>query len=85
MPEISRFYGIVIRLYYADHEPPHVHARYQRSEVQIQIEGLETEGTIPSRALRLVEEWIGLHRAELLVAWERAQRGEEPGRIEPLP
>ena len=86
MPRISSFYGIVIALYYNDHAPPHFHALYSGSEARIRIDTLETlTGTIPRRAHTLVLEWARLHQTELATAWKRAQRGEAPGRIEPLP
>jgi hypothetical protein len=85
MPELSRFYGIIIRMYYDDHPPPHFHAAYQGEEVQVNIETLEVEkGRIRRRALVLVLEWAALHREELRLAWEAASRNQEPDRVEPL-
>ncbi len=67
MPEISRFYGIVIRMYAHDHVPPHFHAEYGGQVAQIDIRSAEIlEGRLPPRALRLVQDWVGLHRQELL-------------------
>ena len=72
MPRICSFYGIVIAMYYRDHHPPHFHAIYAEYEAQIVIETLEMlAGDLPARALRLVQEWAGMHRAEL----ERTGRG----------
>lgn len=66
MPELSRFYGVQIKMYYDDHNPPHFHARYGGDEALIAIDTLEViAGTLPSRALGLVYEWAGQHRAEL--------------------
>lgn len=66
MPEISRFLGIVIAMYYADHNPPHFHAKYGDYEALIDIEtGGLLQGGLPSRALLLVSEWHSLHRDEL--------------------
>ena len=66
MPEVCRFYGIVIRMYYADHAPPHFHAEYGEYEALIRIEDAGTfSGSLPPRALSMVKEWAGLHRDEL--------------------
>ena len=72
MPEISRFFGIVIAMYYRDHLPPHFHARYGAFEAQVLIDrpGL-LRGDLPPRALSLVVEWAALHRDELLENWRR--------------
>jgi hypothetical protein len=67
MPEISRFYGIIIRMYAQDHPPPHFHADYGGQMAQIDIYTSENlEGSLPQRALRLVQDWAELHRQELL-------------------
>ncbi len=85
MPEISRFYGIVVRMYFRDHEPPHFHARYAGAEAVIGIRRLTlVRGRLPARALGFVFEWAAHHQDELLAAWERARRGEAPGKIAPL-
>lgn len=85
MPEISRFFGIVITMHYTDHPPPHFHARYagQRALVAIESPGV-LEGTLSPKALALVVEWAALHRAELLENW-RLARAQQPLRpIDPL-
>lgn len=85
MPELSRFYGIIIRMFYGDHPPPHFHAVYQGEEVQVSIESLEViKGRMRRRALALVLEWAALHREELRRAWDVASRNQEPDKIEPL-
>ena len=85
MPEICRFYGIVIRMYSRDHSPPHFHAEYSGYEALIGIDDFANmRGRLPSRASGLVIEWASLHQDELREAWERAQRMEPPGKIEPL-
>jgi len=62
MPEISRFFGIVIQMYYGDHDPPHFHVRYSGQKALIAIETLEVlRGQLPPRALSLVREWAALH------------------------
>jgi hypothetical protein len=66
MPEISRFYGIVIRMYFDDHHPPHFHAFYAEYEALIEIATLSIwQGTLPKRALALVQEWAKLHQQQL--------------------
>ena len=72
MPEVSRFYGIVIRFYYRDHPPMHFHAIYAEYEALIEIEtGNIHEGFLPKKALELVNEWRLLHLEELKDAWQK--------------
>ena len=86
MPELARFYGIIIRIFFADHPPPHIHAYYGSHEALISLRDLSIlAGSLPSRALGLVVEWAHLHREELHDAWERASTHEDPGKIDPLP
>lgn len=85
MPELSRFYGIVIQMYYGDHPPPHFHARMGDLAAKVGIEQMEIlEGHLPPRAMRLVLEWATLHQKELQNAWYRASRGLPPDKIDPL-
>ena len=85
MPEISRFFGIVISMYFNDHEPPHFHARYGSAALRVGIEtGLVLSGSFPPRALGLVIEWAALHRDELLTNWLELREGRAPSRIAPL-
>ena len=85
MPTLSIFFGIVIYIYWRDHNPPHIHARYSGEEAVIAIRSLDVlEGSLPKRALAMVLEWMQLHQDELLAAWEQASRGIPPGRISPL-
>ena len=72
MPEISRFLGIVIRMYYADHSPPHFHAEYGEYEISVEIETGIVAGRFPPRALRSVMEWRSQHIPELLENWNFA-------------
>jgi hypothetical protein len=85
MPEIPRFFGIVIAMLYNDHAPPHFHARYGSERALIGIESLVVlEGRLSPRALGLVMEWASSHQAELLEDWNLA-RGHAPLKsIEPL-
>lgn len=85
MPEISRFFGIVIRMFFADHNPPHFHAFYGDDEALVAIRNLSVfAGRLPPRALGLVIEWATLHQQELLEDWQRAKRQEPIIKIEPL-
>ncbi len=84
MPEISRFLGIVVRMYYRDHAPPHFHATYGDYEITIEIETGVTEGRFPRRALAAVLDWYEQHRAELQANWDRARNEEPLERIDPL-
>ena len=85
MPEISRFFGIVIRMYFDDHNPPHFHAFYAGNEAQIGIEPIAIlEGTLPNRAASMVFEWAALHQRELLQNWSRLHAAQPAERIQPL-
>jgi len=84
MPEISRFYGIVIMMFYNDHNPPHFHANYGEYKVVIGINEEIVEGFMPKRALELIFEWMELHKAELMANWVKCLKGEIPEKIEPL-
>jgi len=85
MPELSRFYGIIVRMFYGDHPPPHFHAVYQNEEIKVDIITLEIiEGAMSRRAQALVLEWAALHRVELRRAWELASCHQEPSKIPPL-
>lgn len=86
MPEISRFYGIVIKMYFDDHRPPHFHAEYGEHEAVVGIETLAViAGKLPPRAMGLVSEWASLHQDELSAAWQKAGKLEPIGKIDPLP
>ena len=86
MPEISRFYGIVIRLFYGDHLPPNFHVSYGSGSAKFNIENLNwIEGNLPPRATAMVEEWAKLHQSELRAAFLTASELKKPSRIDPLP
>lgn len=86
MPRISTFYGIVIAMFWADHEPPHFHAIYGEHDAQVLISSGEViGGWLPRRAARLVTEWAELHRGELMANWRKARAGQPLDTIEPLP
>ena len=88
MPEICRFFGIIIRMYaepQAPHHRAHFHAYYQEDVGVYAIDTIELiAGQLPRRQHRLVEAWAELHQRELLADWERLQRGQMPFKIDPL-
>jgi hypothetical protein len=84
MPEISRFLGIVIAMYYDDHAPSHFHAKYGEYEITVDIESGAVKGHFPRRALRHVLEWYEIHRDELNADWELARQRRPLNRIAPL-
>ncbi|HME08854.1 MAG TPA: DUF4160 domain-containing protein [Bryobacteraceae bacterium] len=85
MPTISAFYGILIRMFFNDHGPPHFHARYGEFEATVDINTRAIiEGELPRRALNLVQEWAMIHRVELLEDWRLCRGNARPARIEPL-
>ncbi len=84
MPEISRFYGIIIRMFFNDHNPPHFHIEYQDYEAVINIKDGTVNGNMSRRALKLVFEWLDLHQEELFENWELAHNEKPLKKIEPL-
>jgi hypothetical protein len=85
VPVISRFFGIAIRMYFFDHEPPHFHASYGDAEARVRIDPVGLlDGGLPPRPLALVVEWATLHKAELIENWRRLHADEPPRWIAPL-
>ena len=87
MPELSRFYGIVIKLIFFDdeqHHKPHVHVLYGEHKASVGVDGEILAGDLPKKQLRLVQAWLILHEEEVYDAWNRAVAGKEFGRIDPL-
>lgn len=84
MPIISRFYGIVIYIYWRDHSPPHFHARYQDEEITVEMETGKVAGQMSRRATGMIEEWRQLHKQELTEDWRLAERRKTLKRIKPL-
>jgi len=84
MPEISRFYGIVITINYDEHLPPHFHERYAEDHAAVLLSGETLAGWLPRRASILVRAWARAHRGELAEDWARAERGEPLLPIAPL-
>jgi len=85
LPVISAFFGIVVRMFYDDHNPPHFHVEYQGKKALFDFRGNIIRGDIQSRtATRLVREWTDLHETELSENWELARQGKALMKIEPL-
>ncbi len=87
MPRVSYFHGIIIRMYWneRDHPVAHFHAEYAGNFASIDLDGVALAGSLPSRQLRLVQDWAQLHHDELLANWERARKREPLDEIDPLP
>ncbi len=84
MPEVSRFYGIIIGMYNGYHNPPHFHVRYNDYRAVIDIQTGEVDGKLPRRVLGMVYEWLDLHKDELMANWERIEKAETIVEIKPL-
>ena len=85
MPEISRFFGIIIRMYFDDHDPPHFHAIYGETEAQITIDPIgPLHGNLPGRAFSMVVEWAALHQRELVDNWQRLRNNQPAQKLPPL-
>jgi uncharacterized protein DUF4160 len=88
VPELARFFGIIIRMYAeagGPHHRPHFHAYYQEAVAIFAIDSIDLiAGSFPRPQQRLVEAWAEIHREELIANWERLQQGRAPDRIEPL-
>ena len=78
------FYGIVIRMYYTDHNPPHIHAYYNDKIAQFDFNGNIIKGVMSNKQIKLIQAWILLHKEELLANWALSKNSEEPFRIRPL-
>jgi len=85
MPELSRFYGIIITMYASDHNPPHFHAEYNGQEALFSInDGVFIKGSLPSKESRLVLAWYEIHRDELINNWSSLSSGQPHTKIAPL-
>jgi hypothetical protein len=85
VPEICRFFGIVIKMFFDDHNPPHFHAEYNGNIALIDIGNLSVfSGRLPPRVMGLVIEWATIHQQELFADWERARAQQELQKIAPL-
>ncbi|MBI1871045.1 MAG: DUF4160 domain-containing protein [Chlamydiae bacterium] len=85
MPEICRFFGIIVRMFYNEHDPPHFHVEYQGNKAVFDFLGNLIKGNLKSRtAVKLVREWIDLRNQELQVDWNLAKKGKPLNKIAPL-
>ncbi|QAY33107.1 DUF4160 domain-containing protein [Bifidobacterium pullorum subsp. gallinarum] len=84
MPVISMFFGIIVRMYADDHNPPHVHVSYQGNEAAFTFDGELINGDLPRKQRHMVQGWIAMHEDDLRASWEIAHEGEQPYPIEPL-
>ena len=87
MPEITRFYGIIIRMYAIDikeHKLPHIHASYNEYRSVFDLEGNEIEGSMPSKQRKIIEAWMEIHKEELIKLWGLLVEGKEGFSISPL-
>ena len=85
MPTISQFYGIIIRMFFAEHAPPHFHAEYGEYKASIDIQTFEViDGKLPRRALSLTLDWAELHQEELMADWDKCRLHRNPDKIKPL-
>ena len=84
MPQICTFYGIIIFLNYNDHMPPHFHAWYNEYKITVNITDGVVKGEMPARALRMILEWLDLHREEIMHEWLNAREGKVLNHLEPL-
>ena len=87
MPELSRFYGIIIKMYFNDtqqHFKPHIHAVYGGHEAAIGVDGEVLSGSMPSKQLRIINGWLAIHENEVYKAWNSAVKGEHFDKISPL-
>lgn len=85
MPELSRFLGIVIAMYFNDHNPPHFHVLYNEYDAEIEIRNLTVlNGKLPARVLGLAMEWAEIHKDELMDNWNLLQTGKKYNKIQPL-
>lgn len=85
MPEISRFLGIVIKMYFQDHNPPHFHVIYNQYKTSINIDDLKIiDGELPPRIYGIIAEWTLLHKKELMENWNKAKLLQSLNKIEPL-
>jgi len=84
MPEISRFYGITLYVFYNEHNPPHFHAEYAGYRAIITIKDRVVKGEMPNRALKLIFEWLDMYEKQLLENWELSSQGLPLKSIKPL-
>ena len=84
MPIISRFFGIIVFMFWREHQPPHFHAKYGDQEVIVEIQTGKVTGNISPRVLDMVQEWREMHEDDLIADWELAEENKPLKRIKPL-
>ena len=85
MPELSRFYGIIVRMFANDHNPPHFHAQYGKHSAMVDIATRSViEGSLPRRCRSMIAEWSEAHEEELIASWNALKSGSRPQKIAPL-
>ncbi len=85
MPYVSMFFGIIIRMFHNEHNPPHFHAEYQGQRASFNFEGELVKGKFRSKTARkMIKKWANLHQADLVQNWEKAVHGKQIDRIAPL-
>ena len=87
MPELCRFYNIVIKMLYSEdsqHHRPHVHVYYGEYEASVGVDGELLAGSLPVKQLKMVQAWAAIHEEELYIAWNKAVKNVPFGKIEPL-
>lgn len=87
MPELSRFAGIIVYMYFRDnkqHDKPHIHASYNEHEAVVAIDGELLAGALPSKQMKVLTGWLAFHEEEAYSAWNHAIQGESFDRIEPM-
>ena len=87
MPELSRFAGIIIYMYFRDnerHNKPHIHAEYAEHKAEVALDGELLAGELPVRQMKMLTGWLAFHEEELYAAWNKAVQGLQFGKIEPM-
>lgn len=84
MPTLSAFFGVLIRMYKSEHNPPHFHAEYGEYKASFDFDGNVIEGSLPPKQTKVVAAWALLHEDELITNWNLLQAGEEIIKIAPL-
>jgi hypothetical protein len=84
MPVLSMFYGVIISMFYKDHNPPHIHIQYAEYNAIVDFNGHILEGELPVKQRKLIEAWIVLHQDELYANWQLAKDKQNLFKIDPL-
>ena len=84
MPSVSFFYGIVINMYFDDHNPPHFHATYQDCKAEFTFDGKILRGNMPEKQVKLIQAWATIHEEDLKTNWALLESASQPEKIDPL-